>query len=114
MVGISKFWAIEFGGGGPCGEDGGLRIGAVDEMDGALMEDDEVAIGKVVFRGEGVWWVDPDAGEKGCGAESGESPPLAEMTMPDRYADKKDKRIHRKEVAGEQSAAEDREGEPVG
>ena len=71
MIGVSEFGAIEFGGGGPCGEDGGLRIVLVDEADGALVEDDEVAIGEVVFRGEGVGRVDPDAGEKGRGTESG-------------------------------------------
>jgi len=68
VVCVSQFGAIEFGGGGPCGEDGCLRIGVVDEVYGALMEDDEVAIGEVVFRGEGVGRVDPDAGEEGRGA----------------------------------------------
>ena len=71
MIGVSEFGAIEFGGGGPSGEDGGLWIGLVDEADGALVEDDEVAIGEVVFRGEGVGRVDPDAGEEGCRTESG-------------------------------------------
>ncbi len=71
VVCVSELRAIEFGGGGPSGEDGGLWIGLVDEADGALVEDDEVAIGEVVFRGEGVRRVDPDAGEEGRGSESG-------------------------------------------
>src|SRR3981081_72555 len=82
VVGVAEFGAIEFGGRGPCGEDGGLRIVLVDEADSALVEDDEVAIGEVVFRGEGVGRVDPDGGEEGRCAESSESPPLAEMAMP--------------------------------
>ena len=114
MVGVSEFGAIEFGGGGPCGEDGGVGVALVDEVDGALVEDDHVAVGEIVFRGKGVGWVDPETGEEGCGAECGESPPLAEMTMPDGYADEEDERIHREQIAGEQGASEDREGDPVG
>jgi hypothetical protein len=114
MVGVSEFGAIEFGGGGPCGENSRLRIGLVDEADGALVEDDEVAIGEVVFRGKGVGRVDPDSGEERRGAESGERPPLAEMAMPRGGAEEEDERIHREHVAGEQSAAENRKGDPVG
>src|SRR5580700_3099003 len=68
---VSEFGATQFGGGGPCGEDGGLRIVLVDETDGVLLEDGEIAIGEVVFGGEGVGRVDPDAGEEGRGSESG-------------------------------------------
>lgn len=114
MIGISEFGAIEFGGGGPGGEDGGLRIGLVDEADGALMDDDHVAVREIVFRGEGIRRVDPDAGEEGRGSESGEGPPLAEMAMPSGCAEEEDERKHRKQVAGEQRAAEDRVGDPVG
>jgi hypothetical protein len=114
MVGVSQFGAIEFGGRGPCGEDGGLRIDLVDEADGSLMDDDHVAIGEVVFRGEGVGRVDPDAGEEGRGAESCEGPPLAEMTVPGGCAEEEDQWVHRKEVASEQGASEDGVGDPVG
>ena len=43
-----------------------------DDVDGALVEDDHVAVGEVVLGGEGVGRVDPDAGEEGGGAERGE------------------------------------------
>ena len=36
----------------------------------------EVAVGEVVFGGEGVGRVDPDAGEEGCGAESRDEPTI--------------------------------------
>ena len=114
MVGVSEFGAIEFGGGGPCGEDSRLRIGLVDEADGALVEDDEVAIGEVVLRGEGVGRVDPDAGEERRSAENGKRPPLAEMAMPGGGAEEEDERIHREQVACQKRAAEDGEGNPVG
>jgi hypothetical protein len=45
MVGVAEFGAVELGGCGPCGEDGGLRIPLVDVADGVLMEDDEVTVG---------------------------------------------------------------------
>ncbi len=34
--------------------------------------------------------------------------------MPGRYAEEQDERIHREQVAGEERAAEDGEGDPVG
>ncbi len=76
VVGVAEFGAGEFGGGGPCGEDGGLGIALVDEVDGLLVEDDHVAVGEVVLGGEGVGRVDPDAGEEGCGAEGGDEPTI--------------------------------------
>src|ERR1700716_3240888 len=60
VVGVSEFGAVEFGGGGPCGEYSGLRIALVDEVDGALVENDEIAIGEIVLGGKGVGRVDPD------------------------------------------------------
>ncbi len=91
VVGVAEFGAGELGGGGPCGEDGGLRVVLVDEADGSLVEDDHVAVGEVVFGGEGVGRVDPDAGEEGCGAEGGEKPPLAEVTLPGGDAEEEDR-----------------------
>ena len=70
VVGVAELGAIEFGGGGPCGENGGLRVMLVNVVDGALMEDDHVAVGEVVLGGEGVRWVDPDACEERRGTES--------------------------------------------
>ena len=65
---VAEFGAGHLGSGGPCGEDGGLWVFVLDEVDGLLVKYDHVAIGEVVFWGEGVGWVDPDAGEEGCGA----------------------------------------------
>src|SRR5438270_4014743 len=90
VIGVTEFGASEFGGGRPRGENGRLRIVLVDVADGALVQDDEVTIGQVVFRGEGVWRVDPDAGQEGRGGESGESPPLTEMAMPRGRTDEED------------------------
>jgi hypothetical protein len=45
------------------------------------VEDDEIAVGEVVFGGEGVGRIDPDAGEECGGAESGESCPVAEAQL---------------------------------
>ena len=86
----------------------------VDVSDRVLMEDDEVAVGEVVFWGEGVWRIDPDAREESCGAEGGDCTPLAEMAMPGCHADQQDKRVHGKEIAREERSAEDGEGDPIG
>ena len=50
--------------------------------DGALVEDDHVAVGEVVLGGEGVGRVDPDAGEEGGGAERGEPAPARQAALP--------------------------------
>ena len=72
-MGVAELGAVELRAGGPCGEDGGLRVVLVDEADGLLVEDDEVAVGEVVLGREGVGRVDPDAGEECCSAEGGEA-----------------------------------------
>ena len=113
-VGVAEFGAAHLGGGGPCGEDGGLWVVVGDEVDGLLVEDDHVAVGEVVLGGEGVGWVDPDASEEGCGAEGRECPPLTQMTVPGSDAQDDDERVHREEIAGEECSAEDGEGDPIG
>ena len=59
--GVAELGAFELRECGPGGEDGGLGPSLRDEQDGTLMQDDEVAIGEVIFRGEGVRRIDPDA-----------------------------------------------------
>ena len=114
MAGVAELGAGELGGGGPGGEDGGLGELAGEDADGLLVEDDHVAVGEVVLGGEGVGRVDPDAGEEGCGGEGGKPEPFGEMTAPDGYAEEEDERVERQEVAGEERAAEDGVGDPVG
>ncbi len=114
VTGVAELGAGELGGGGPGGEDGGLGELAGEDADGLLVEDDHVAIGEVVLGGEGVGRVDPDAGEEGCGGEGGEPEPFRYVALPDGYVDEEDEWVKGQEVAGEESAAEDGVGDPVG
>ena len=114
MVGVAEFGSAELGGCWPCSENGGLRVVLVNVANCALVENDHVAVGEIVFGGEGVGRIDPDAGKEGCGAKCGDWPPEAEMTISGRYTEEEDQRIHRQQVAGEKCSTEDREGDPVG
>jgi hypothetical protein len=112
-AGVAEVGMLKLGGGGPGGEDRGLGEALRDEMNGLLMEDDHVAVGEVILRGEGVGRVDAEVREKGDGGEHGEPAPADHALLPDRDADQQDQGIERQEVAREQRAAQHGEGQGV-
>ena len=79
------------------------------------MKDDEVAVGEVVLRSEGVGRVDQSAYDEGGGAQRGDRSPLTETQVRRPLCDTEQEHqgIHRQQIAGEQSAAEYGEGDPV-
>ena len=114
VAGVAELGVLELGGGGPGGENGGVGEAAVDDGDGLLVEDDHVAVGEVVFGGEGVGRVAVDGGDKGEEGEGDDSVPEAEVTAELHDAEEEDEGVEGEEVAGEQGAAEDGELEEVG
>jgi len=77
------------------------------------MDDDHVAVGEVVFRREGRWRVEPESTEEGDSGEECEIWPDAGAFAPGGDAGEQDEGVDRQEVAGEDGAAEDGEGQPV-
>jgi hypothetical protein len=114
VVGVAEVGVLEFGGGGPGGEDGGVGEVVVDEADGALVERDEVAVGEVVLGGEAIGRIDEEGCEETCCGEGGERGPLLEALMPLGGTDEQDERVHGEQVASEKRAAEDGERDGVG
>ena len=113
-AGVAELGTFELAGGGPGGEDVRVRKLPGDEADGLLVEDDHAAVGEVILGREGVGRTEPDGGGEGGEAEGGDGPPEAEMAAPLDDADEEDEGVHGEEIAGEQSSAEDGEGEEIG
>ena len=113
VLDVAEVGAEELGGGGPGGEDGGVRVMLGDVGGGFLMDDDHVAVGEVVFRREGRWRVEPESTEEGDSSEECEIWPDACAFAPGGDAGEQDEGIDRQKVAGEDCAAEDGECQPV-
>lgn len=114
VVGVAEFGQEEVGGDGPGGEDFGVGVMLLDEVDGLLLDDDHVAVGKAVFGGEGGRRVEPEGADEGGGGECDEERPEAEAGPPCVDADEQNQRIDGEKIAREEGASEDGEGDPVG